>query len=82
MIKINNINIHIFYIESETSNGVKTLHTIFNNIEGYIKDNCEISNAVPVDENKGAIEKYKKIWKKIKYLNEPENNSSGDYDDK
>ena len=41
MIKINNINIHIFYIESETSNGVKTLHTIFNNLEGYIKDNCE-----------------------------------------
>ena len=41
MIKINNINIHIFYIESETSNEVKTLHTIFNNIEGYIKDNCE-----------------------------------------
>ena len=69
MIKINDFNIHIYYIEYETSNGVKTLHIIFNNIEGYLEDNCgsKYLISVPVDENKGD-KKYKKYGIKLSIL--------------
>ena len=61
----------------KTSDSVKTLYIIFNEVNRYIKIILKI--LIPLDENKGVIKYYKKIGNKRKNLSRSENNDSQNY---
>ena len=74
--------IKIFFIGYKTSDSVKTLYIIFNEVNRYIKIILKI--LIPLDENKGVIKYYKKTGNKRKNLsrsekNDSENNDSQNY---
>ena len=66
-------NIFIYYVRCETSDRVTPLHIIFNKIKWYIesKNESKYLTLIRIDENQGAIKKYKDIWNKSKYLIKP-----------
>ena len=76
------IDVFIYYNGHDTLDGVTLLYIIFNKMDGHINDNngSKYSILIPVNENKGAIKRYKEIWDNIKDFFESENNVSGDYD--
>ena len=63
---------------------VKFLYINLNKIHGYIERNngTKYLTLIPIDENKGEIEKHKEASNKIKCHCESENNDSGKYHNK
>ena len=67
----------IHYVGYETPNSIKRLYFIISNANGYIEESNgdKYLTIIPIDESKGKLEKYEKIWSKMKYLIGSANNN-------
>ena len=65
-------------------NSVNRLYFIFDKVYGYFEEinENECLTLVPTKESKEKIEKYDKLWSKIRYLIRSITKNSDDYDEK